>query len=477
MSSMTSLSFFVLVGVAFLLNYIFFKAIKNDKAAALASNIVLLVLSYFFVVYVDYRFALVLMGLTLVTWLCAKKKKLIPLGIILSLCALAFFKYTNFFIESFAKIIGNDYNALNIILPLGISFYTFSAISYLVDVKREKVEVQGFLNVALYLSFFPKLTSGPIQRSGDFIKQANSRRIVGAKSFAPGIQIFVFGLFKKLVLADRLSVFVNQVFATPKAFGSFTLFLGAIAYALQIYLDFSGYSDMAIGVAKILGFDFPRNFNLPYISHNVTELWKRWHMTLSSWLMEYLYIPLGGSRKGKVRTYLNLILTMVIGGIWHGANWTYVIWGVLHGVALAIHKLWMTLTKSREKAHHWIGTAISILVTFLFTTFCWIFFRSDSISSAWTYISGMFSFRSGLEQPYLWLFVDIVLVVGCTVAAAVRSKKKGLTAKYKNMSFVDGFYPIFDLTKFWGLVVFFVMVGLILCLAYTGGSPFIYGNY
>ena len=474
---MTSLSFFALVGVAFLLSYIFFKAIKDDRTAALASNIVLLVLSYIFVIYIDYRFALVLMGLTLVTWLCAKKTKLIPPGIILSLCALAFFKYTDFFIGSFAKIIGNDHNALNIILPLGISFYTFSAISYLIDVRRKKVEPQGFLNVALYLSFFPKLTSGPIQRSGDFIKQANSRRVVGAKMFAPGIQIFVFGLFKKLVLADRLSVFVDQVFKTPNAFGSLTLFLGAIAFTLQIYLDFSGYSDMAIGVAKILGFDFPRNFNLPYIAHNVTELWKRWHMTLSSWLMDYLYIPLGGSRKGKVRTYINLILTMVIGGVWHGANWTFMIWGLLHGIALALHKVWMKVTKSREKAHHWIGTAISVLLTFLFTAFCWIFFRSDSISSACNYISGMFSFRSGLEQPYLWLFVDILLLAICTAVAVVRSKKKGLKAKHKNMSFADGFYPIFDLTKFRGLVAFFVIAGLILCLAYTGGNPFIYGNF
>lgn len=477
MSAMTSLSFFALVGAAFLLNYIFFKAIKNEKSAVLASNIVLLVLSYLFVIYADYRFALVLFGLTLVTWLCAKKTKLVPLGIILSLCSLAFFKYTNFFIESFSKIFGNDYNALHIILPLGISFYTFSAISYLVDVKRGKVEAQGLLNVALYLSFFPKLTSGPIQRSGDFIRQANSKREIGVKTLSPGFQIFVFGLFKKLVLADRLSVFVNQVFENPNAFGSFTLFLGAIAYALQIYMDFSGYSDMAIGVAKILGFDFPRNFNLPYIAHNVTELWKRWHMTLSSWLMDYLYIPLGGSRKGKVRTYINLILTMVIGGIWHGANWTYVIWGLLHGIALAIHKVWMTVTKSKEKAGHIVGTIISILLTFLFTTFCWIFFRSDSISSAWTYICGMFSFRSGLEQPYLWLFVDIALVAGCTIVAAVRSKKNGAMTKYKNTSFVDGFYPILNLSKFWSLVIFFVFVGMILCFAYTGGSPFIYGNY
>ena len=474
---MTSLSFFGLVGITFLLNYIFFKTIKNAKTAVLASNIVLLIASYLFVIYVDWRFAVILLGLTLITWLCAKKMKMIPLGIILSLCALAVFKYTNFFMESFAKLIGNDFNALNIILPIGISFYTFSAISYLVDVKREKVEAQGLLNVALYLSFFPKLTSGPIQRSGDFIKQANSRREIGVKSFSPGIQIFVFGLFKKIVLADRLSVFVNQVFATPNAFGSFTLFLGAIAYALQIYLDFSGYSDMAIGVAKMLGFDLPRNFNIPYISHNVTELWKRWHMTLSSWLMEYLYIPLGGSRKGKVRTYINLILTMVIGGIWHGANWTYIIWGLLHGVALAVHKVWMTLTKSREKAPHIVGTVISIILTFLFTTFCWIFFRSDSISAAWNYICGMFSFRSGLEQPYLWLFVDIALVVGCTIVAVVKSKKAHPGQKYKNTSYVDGFYPILNLSKFWSLVVFFVFIGLILCLAYTGGSPFIYGNY
>ena len=193
--------------------------------------------------------------------------------------------------------------------------------------------------------------------------------------------------------------------------------------------------------------------------------------------MEYLYIPLGGSRKGKIRTYINLILTMVIGGIWHGANWTYIIWGMLHGVALAVHKIWMTITNSREKAHSKVGTAISIMTTFMFTTFCWIFFRSDSIATAWNYICGMFSFRGGLEQPYLWLFVDIVLVVGCTVVAAVRSKKVHPTQKYKNTSNVDGFYPILNLSKFRNLVVFFVFIGLILCLAYTGGSPFIYGNY
>lgn len=474
---MISFIFFGLVAVVFLFLYLCNKINKDIKKSNRIANWILLAASYLFAVYADYRFALVLAILTISTWFFARNKKLSFIGIIVALAALSFFKYTNFFVSSFAFLLGNDFTTLNIILPIGISFYTFSAISYLVDVKREKLEARNLKDVALYLSFFPKLTSGPIQKSGDFFEQMDSKREIGWNTFSPGIQIFMFGLFKKIVLADRLSVFVNQVYATPNAFGSLTIFMAAIAYSLQIYFDFSGYSDMAIGIAKILGFTLPRNFNLPYLSHNVTELWKRWHITLSSWLQEYLYIPLGGNRKGEFRTYFNLVLTMVLGGIWHGANWTYIIWGLLHGLALAGHKALMTITGSPNKKHSTISNIVSIALTFLFTTFCWIFFRADSLPHALTIIGRIFSFENGLEQPYMWLFIGIVVLIACSIVALVKSKRQGLHTKKMNMGFVDGYYPILDLTKFWSLVLFFVFCGLIFCLAYTGGSPFIYGNY
>ena len=466
-----TIAFFALMIIVFIAIKLCNTFIKSKNTRIITANAVLLAASYAFIIYADFRFALAIAALTIMTWLFAKKEKLIPLGIVLAVVSLGFFKYTNFFIESFSKLFGNDFTALNLIIPIGVSFYTFSAISYLVDVKRGKVKADNLLYVALYLSFFPKLTSGPIQRSGDFFEQAHSDRAIGFDSFKTGIQIFVFGLFKKIVLADRLSVFVNQVYATPKAFGSLTVLLAVIAYSFQIYFDFSGYSDMAIGVAKILGFNLPRNFNLPYLAHNVTELWKRWHISLSSWLMEYLYFPLGGSRKGTFRSYLNLVLTMVIGGIWHGANWTYVFWGLLHGLALVVHKLWMKLTKSDKKKPSLAGS------TFSFTSFCWIFFRADSFENAIDIITRVFSFSSGLEQPYLWLFISLVLYFAAVIFAVVKSRKSEKKLKKLNVSMVDGFYPVLNLSKFWQLTIFFVFIGLTLAFAYTGGSPFIYGNY
>ncbi len=472
-----SIPFFALVAFAFVSIKICNSVIKSRKSRTLTSNIILLVLSYVFIIYADYRFAVALALLTLSTWFFGRNKKTIGVGVVVSLASLCFFKYTNFFIESFAKIFGNDFNALNLIVPIGVSFYTFSAISYLVDIKRERIQSASVFDVALYLSFFPKLTSGPIQRSDDFFKQMSSDREIGVKSVSVGLQIFVFGLFKKIVLADRLSVFVNQVFETPKAFSSLTVLLGVIAYAFQIYFDFSGYSDMAIGVAKILGFNLPRNFNLPYMAHNVTELWKRWHISLSSWLQDYLYIPLGGNRKGKFRAYLNQILTMVLGGIWHGASWTYVLWGLLHGIALAVHKVWTNITKSTQKKCSKLGAVVSVFVTFIFVSFCWIFFRASSFSNAIDVITQIFSFQDGLSQPYFWLFVSLVVYVVAVFIAATKSRNSPKDMKKKNQSKIGGFYPVMDLSKFWSLVIFFVFIGLTIMLAYTGGSPFIYGAY
>lgn len=368
-----SFVFFAFLGIVFFLQYLINKFIKDSTVSIRMTNVLLLCASYIFVLYADWRFAAVLFAITLTTYFCTVNIKLSSIGIIVALGSLAYFKYTNFFVESFVKLVGNDFTVINIILPIGISFYSFSAISYIIDVRRKKTERRNLCEVALYLSFFPKITSGPIQRSKDFFLQIEKKRDIGWKSFTVGIQIFIFGLFKKIVFADRLSVFVNQVYDSPSAFGSTTVFLAIISYSLQIYFDFSGYSDMAVGIAKILGINLPRNFNLPYISHNVTEFWKRWHITLSTWLKDYLYISLGGNRKGNIRTYVNLILTMVLGGIWHGANWTFFIWGLLHGFALVIHKKWISITNSDTNNHGLIANTISIITTFTFISFCWIF--------------------------------------------------------------------------------------------------------
>lgn len=464
----------LVLGLIFLVNKIF---IQDSRKVAF-SKWILLIASYLFMCYADYRFCLVLLALTLICWLCAKKSSCIKYGIIAAVLSLAFFKYTNFFADSFSRLFAkDDFTALKIIMPLGISFYTFSAISYLADVHRGKVQAMPLVDVALYISFFPKITSGPIQRSADFFGQISCPRNISKDNFLSGVQIFCFGLFKKLVLSDRLSVLVDQVYQTPLAFDGITVWLAVLAYSLQIYLDFSGYSDMATGAARMLDIQLPRNFNLPYLSHNVTELWKRWHISLSSWLQDYLYIPLGGSRKGSARAYLNLVLTMVIGGLWHGANWTFILWGTLHGVALVAHKLWVKLTKSNEKPHHLPANLLSVLVTFIFTSFCWIFFRADSIDNAFQIIGRLFCFGSGVVHLYIWVFVSIGVLLIASLVAVLGKKERALPPKRQNQSFVNGYYPLLNLDKFWHLVLFFIFCGLIISLAYTGGSPFIYGTF
>ena len=475
---MFSFLFFGLTALAYALILIGNKIFVQTSAKVGFGKWVLLCVSYLFVCYADYRFSLVLAVLTLIVWFCAKKDSYIKYGVIAAVLSLAFFKYTNFFAESFSRLVGeNDFAALNIIMPLGISFYTFSAISYLVDIRRGKMQVMSLMDVALYLSFFPKITSGPIQRSKDFFEEINRPRDLGWETFSAGIQIFCFGLFKKYVLADRLSVLVDQVYQTPSAFNGITVWLAVFAYSLQIYFDFSGYSDMAVGVAGILDIRLPKNFNLPYLSHNVTELWKRWHISLSSWLQEYLYISLGGNRKGTLRAYLNLIATMVVGGLWHGANWTFIMWGALHGTGLVIHKLWVQLTKSNQKQRGWLCNMVSILITFLFTSLCWVFFRAETIAKAWEILDRLVSFSDGVVHPYVWLFVSALLLLGGSLAAMIHTKSKNLPDGRKNQSFVSGYYPVLDLSKFWNLVLFFAFCGLIISLAYTGGSPFIYGSF
>ena len=266
MSSMITIAFFVLVFATFTALVVVNRS-KEDSVAVKDSNFVLLVASLVFVTYSDWKCATIIVSYSILIHFCAVNGKT-KLGVIVSILVLGFFKYFNFFVSSFTRVLGMDSVGLSIILPLGISLFVFSAIGYLVDVSREKTKVQNYLNTLLYLAYFPKFVSGPIIKTTDFFDQLSNRREVGYKSFEEGIEIFVLGLFKKVVLADRLSVFVNQVYATPKAFGSLTLAFAVISYSFQIYLDFSGYSDMAIGISRLFGIILPRNFNLPYLSHN-----------------------------------------------------------------------------------------------------------------------------------------------------------------------------------------------------------------
>ena len=315
------------------------------------------------------------------------KKALLSVSIILNLGLLFYFKYTNFFIAFGNQFFATHINPLNILLPVGISFYTFENISYTIDVYRGEFRPEKkFINYLLFLSFFPKLMMGPIVRAKDFIPQLHKPYEVTQTDFTKGFYLIVSGLFKKLIISDYLTLnLVNYIFDDPSRHTGLECLIALFAYSIVIYCDFSGYSDVAIGIARWLGITIPPNFLSPYQSKSITEFWRRWHISLSSWLKDYLYIFwLGGNRKGKFRTYIHLFITMLLGGFWHGANWTFIVWGAMHGTALAIHKIWMEAAGGFIKKYdsNIIYNFLAQLLTFLFVCFCWIFFKSVNFDIA-----------------------------------------------------------------------------------------------
>lgn len=324
----------------------------------------------------------------------AKRRLLVIISLCVNLGLLCYFKYTNFFYEMFAPLLGGNFEPLDIFLPVGISFFTFQSLSYTIDVYRGDLKpLRNLLDYIFYVSFFPQLVAGPIVRARDFIPQIRQPLFVSNEMFGQGVFFIVSGLFKKAVISDYISVnFVERIFENPGLYSGIENLFGIYGYALQIYCDFSGYSDMAIGLALLLGFRFPMNFNSPYKSDSVTEFWHRWHISLSTWLRDYLYISLGGNRKGKIRTYINLILTMLLGGLWHGASWNFVVWGGLHGVALAVHKFIRSIL-GREKNYQSSGIKkfFAVIITFHFVCFCWIFFRNTTFDGSVTMIKQIFS--------------------------------------------------------------------------------------
>ena len=319
------------------------------------------------------------------------RRRLLILGVVVSLGVVAYFKYYDFFASSLVNLfrpLGIDLPLpiLNMILPVGISFFTFQSLSYTIDIYRRKLEPVPLLDFAVFVSFFPHLVAGPIVRGSEFLPQLKERhdprRVQGAAAFA----LIAAGLFKKVVVANTLATsLVDPVFASPQNFSAAEVLIGIYAYAVQIFADFSGYTDMAIGVALLLGFRFPQNFDRPYTATSLQDFWRRWHMTLSRFLRDYLYVPLGGNRQGRAATYRNLMITMVIGGLWHGAAWTFVLWGALHGIGLSIERWWGEQRPKTEAGAS--GRWLPRVVTFHVVCLGWVLFRSDSVATAGTVLS------------------------------------------------------------------------------------------
>lgn len=445
----------------------------------LVRKLFLIAASYVFYAWWDWRFAGLLLLSTLINYLGGLgvaalrdgrgRKWVLGLTVALNLAILGFFKYYEFFITSLGDVlrtlgIERDLPLFQVILPVGISFFTFQGISYVADVYRKRIPVaRSFPDVMLYISFFPQLVAGPIVRAEDFMpqlqKQPDRRNVL----VSMGLLLILWGLFKKAIVANYLAVdLVDKVFFDPVPYNSFELLIGIYGYAIQIYCDFSAYSDIAIGVAALLGYSFPRNFDQPYRSRSIAEFWRRWHISLSSWLRDYLYIPLGGNRKGRVRTYVNLSLTMLLGGLWHGAAWKFVIWGALHGGGLAAERMVTGLRKHAQPAIR--PPILAIILVFHFVCFAWIFFRAKDMEVVGMYLSGLVN---NWSEPLSILapLPILLIVVGLAINFTPRDMLNRIERRFDP-------WPLWAKGLFCGLVV-----TIIEAFGMDGAEPFIYFQF
>lgn len=334
-----------------------------------------------------------------------RRKTLLIIGITTNLMVLAYYKYANFFVENINAVLSVNWNVENIILPLAISFFTFQQITYLIDTYRDETKEYNFLHYALFVSFFPQLIAGPIVHHSEMMPQFSkiNLKTINYTCIAIGLSIFFLGLFKKVVIADSLSPYAIEIFSASSqgvVLSLFEAWKGVLAYTFQLYFDFSGYSDMAVGAAFIFGIRLPLNFNSPYKASSIIEFWQRWHITLSRFLRDYLYIPLGGNRKGSFRRYLNLIVTMLLGGLWHGAGWTFIIWGGLHGFYLVINHLWRTVLSTLNISIR-EGVFLPIfsrIITFFVVVIAWTYFRAADLDSANLLVKSLFG-EGGVAWP------------------------------------------------------------------------------
>jgi alginate O-acetyltransferase complex protein AlgI len=379
----------------------------------------LLVASFFFYACWNYWLALLIGVTTFMDYVVARgmdsspserrRKLLLILSLVVNVGLLVYFKYANWFLDSLEDALNAagasaSLPTLSVILPVGISFYTFEAINYTVDVYRRKAPAERDLgHFMLFITFFPHLVAGPIVRAKDFLPQIRRSKRWDWSRMHLGVRYFLLGLFKKLAIADRMAQFADPIFADPAAYRTSALWLGMFAYALQIYCDFSGYTDMALGCAHMLGYKLAINFNLPYAAASIAEFWHRWHISLSTWLRDYLFIPLGGSRGTRWQTCRNLMITMTLGGLWHGANWTFVLWGIAHGALLIGHRLFRDVSAQcpgmRRALEGVPGRGVCIALTFLIVCLTWVLFRVTSVEKAGAYYAGLMSGVTGLTLP------------------------------------------------------------------------------
>ncbi|SHI37517.1 D-alanyl-lipoteichoic acid acyltransferase DltB, MBOAT superfamily [Mesonia phycicola] len=399
-----SFTFLVFLPIVFVLYW------GLQKKSFQLQNIVLLIASYIFYGWWDYRFLALIFASTLVDYLVGlnlakqdnimQRKILLSISLLFNLGLLCYFKYTNFFIDSWIEAwdtVGIHFNisSLSIILPVGISFYTFQTLSYTIDIYRKQLKpTTSFLRFATYVAFFPQLVAGPIERAAHLLPQFDEKRIFDFEYAKSGVSLILWGMFKKVVIADNCAFFVNQIYDNVEAYSSVELSIGAILFGLQIYGDFSGYSDIAIGVARLFGFDLMTNFRFPYFSKSIPEFWRRWHISLSTWFRDYLYIPLGGNRGTTLFKARNIFIIFLVSGLWHGANWTFVIWGGIH----ACLSLPMLITKKPKVKPNNNSLTLrqipALLYTFIMVMLAWVFFRADSWSQAYRYIERIISLDS-----------------------------------------------------------------------------------
>ena len=457
----TPIFLFLFLPAVLVLNYII------PKKYIAAKNVVLLIASLFFYAWGEPKNVLLMLLSIAVNYVCGlllgrfdsdekKRKVVLWASVVFNLGLLFFFKYFNF-------VTGGRFP--EIALPIGISFFTFQIMSYTIDVYRRSVEPQkSLLKLALYISLFPQLIAGPIVRYIDVEKQLTYRECTAEKT-ARGMIRFSMGLAKKVIVSNTVAAICDGIFGSTNTVPAFTAWVGVICYALQIYFDFSGYSDMAIGMGHMLGFDFLENFNYPYVSCSVQEFWRRWHISLSSWFRDYLYIPLGGNRRGKVRTYINLIIVFACTGLWHGASFSFIVWGLWHGLFLVIERL--GFKKALDKLPKFIGWIYTMLVVLV----GWVFFRADTLSAAMKYLGEMFSFSGGVANGMaqfdnLSFIITVIAIVLCTPVYQFLKGKLEKTEGGKKAAFVIG-----------AVLATGLFILSVIFLTGSGYNPFIYFRF
>ncbi len=443
----------------------------------LERKVFLIIVSYILYMNWNPAFALVLLGVTLVTYWGGRvfegenvrnRKRLIWAFVLLGLLPLIVFKYYNFLNDSVsaglsALGLGFSMPGLNWAVPVGISFFTFQAVGYMLDVYHGRVKAEkNLVDYLLFVSFFPQITSGPISQADELLPQIKREKSFNYGQAVSGMRYLLWGMFLKVMIADRAGIYVDTVFATFERYSGASCVIASLLYSVQIYTDFAGYSLMAVGVSKALGFELIDNFKRPYLAESVTEFWRRWHISLTRWLTRHVYIPLGGNRRGKSRTYLNIFTTFLVSGLWHGANWTFIVWGVLHGVYLMIEKAFGWGGKSSKG----LAKALRILMTFSLVTFAWVFFRSSSISDAFAIIGHFFS-STGRLTPNSSLNQLSYLAMGLAPLLCLDFVKEFLPALYRRFMGQAAFR--------W--IAYLALFSMILLFGNLDGSSFIYVGF